>query len=102
MQNGQATVNIDNDCVAKPECSMTQGTFEALCDNPQVFLQNNQTFDRVIGMINSNKLTIISDNQNSSAIISWMIIAERKDPLIKKWDRTNKDGYLITEYSTVF
>jgi hypothetical protein len=27
-----------------------------------------------------------------------MVIAERADPFIKQWDRTNPDGYLVTQY----
>ena len=28
-----------------------------------------------------------------------MVIAERKDPFIKKWDRTDNNGFLITQYT---
>ena len=98
LSNGTATVNIDSECVSSPECAMEQGTFVELCTNPQYFLQNTNTFDRVLGSINNNILSINCENINSSAIISWMIIAERKDDHIKKWERTNKDGYLVTEY----
>jgi hypothetical protein len=98
LQNGQATVNLDTDCVAERGSEMTQGTFEALCANPDYYLQNNSSFDRVKGSISGNILTIISENSASTDKISWMVVAERKDTSIKEWDRTNSSGYLITEY----
>ena len=99
LVNGTAVVNIDKECTQSPECAMDEGTFEALCDNPQIFLQNNQSFDRVRGVIAGATLTITCESQ-AAVEIEWMVIAERADPFIKKWDRTNPDGYLITQYSS--
>jgi hypothetical protein len=98
--NGTAVVNIDKECTQSPECAMDEGTFEALCDNPQIFLQNNQSFDRVRGVIAGATLTITCETP-AAVEIEWMVIAERADPFIKQWDRTNPDGYLITQYSSV-
>jgi hypothetical protein len=100
LQNGQATVNLDTDCVQEQGSEMTTGTFEALCANPDYYLQNNSSFDRVRGSISENILTIICENLSSTDKISWMVVAERKDEAIKEWGRTNSNGYLITEYST--
>ena len=96
--DGSALVNIDKECTHSPECAMDEGTFEVLCDNPQIFLQNNQSFDRVRGVISGAILTITCENP-ASVEIEWMVIAERADPFIKKWERTNPDGYLITQYT---
>jgi hypothetical protein len=101
LENGTTTVNIDSDCVCKPESAMSQGTFEALVTNPDIFLQNKSSFDQIIGSISGNILTIVSNNTASNAMISWMVIGERKDSFIKQWNRTNSDGYLITEYTQV-
>jgi uncharacterized protein YjbI with pentapeptide repeats len=98
LENGTATVNIDSDCVCKPESAMRQGTFEALVANPDIFLQNKNSFDQIIGNISGNVLTIVSNNTSSNALVSWMVIAERKDSFIREWNRTNSDGYLVTEY----
>jgi hypothetical protein len=98
LVDGRALVNIDLDCVDKPECQMSDGTFVALTDNPVCFLQNNQSFDKVKGTIENNILTIVSENSASADVINWLIIAERKDAFIKKWDKTNVDGFLITEH----
>jgi hypothetical protein len=99
LVNGTAVVDINKECTHSPECAMDDGTFEALCANPQIFLQNNQSFDRVRGAIAGCILTITCENPVSNMVIEWMVIAERVDPFIKQWDRTNPDGYLITQYT---
>jgi hypothetical protein len=99
LVNGTAVVNIDKECTQSPEGAMDEGTFEALCDNPQIFLQNNQTFDRVRGVISGATLTITCETP-AAVEIEWMVIAERADPFIKQWDRTNPDGYLVTQYES--
>jgi len=98
LVNGTAVVNIDKECTHSPECAMDEGTFEALCDNPQIFLQNNQSFDRIRGVIAGATLTITCETP-AAVEIEWMVIAERADSFIKQWDRTNPDGYLVTQYS---
>jgi hypothetical protein len=99
LNNGQATVDLDADCVAESDCAMTTGTFESLCANPQYFLQNHTSFSRVKGTINGAILTIECENVNSTDTIYWSVIAERKDQHIKSWERTNANGYLVTEYN---
>jgi hypothetical protein len=76
---------------------MTQGTFMALSKNPQYFLQNTTSFDRVNGNIFGNILTIRSENTQSVDTISWMVIAERKDPEIINDILTDSEGSLIPE-----
>jgi hypothetical protein len=95
--NGKGKVNIDRDCVAESGCEMTQGTFEKLCVNPMCYLQNNNSFNRVLGNINKNILTIICENESSTDIINWMIIAERNDVHVVDLKSTNKNGRFITE-----
>ncbi len=94
--NGLVSVNLNTECVSDPECAMTNGTFEALCSNPQYFLQPT-SFIKLIGNIENGILNIISDS-NSNEKIFWMVIAERKDNSVKIWDKTNSNGYLITEH----
>ena len=98
MSQGSALVNIDSDCTFNTIGNMTQGTFEALTSNPVYYLQNNDSFDKVRGNINRNKLSIICENILSNDHINWMVVAERKDIFIKQWERTDTDGFLITEY----
>ena len=97
--NGIVTVNLDNECVESVDCGMTQGTFEALNKNTRVYLQNNNSFDRIRGTINGNILTIICENTQSNDVIDWMVMGERKDKFIKEWARTNTNGSMITEYT---
>jgi len=99
LQNGQAIVNLDRDCVAEPDCQMTEGTFAELTTNSICFLQNNESFDSLKYSISNNILTIDCENNTSSDTIQWLVIAERKDQFIKNWDKTNADGFLKTEYS---
>lgn len=99
LNNGTATVYIDTQCTYDPQCSMDQGTFAALCTNPQYFLQNMTNYNRVTGTIVAGILTIRCQNTTANDMISWMVIAERADPFIKQWNRTNANGYLITQYS---
>ena len=99
LTNGIATVDINRQCTHNTVGAMEHGTFEALCANPDVFLQNRTGFGRVIGTIQGAILTITCENNTATDLISWMVVAERADPFIKQWDRTDNDGYLITEYS---
>lgn len=98
LQNGAAIVNIDQDSVAESDCAMTQGTFEALCANPQFFLQNPSSFSRLKGSIQGNELHIECEDPTSD-LVYWQVIAERKDPYIQQWERTNPNGFLVTEYT---
>jgi hypothetical protein len=98
LKNGRSVVNIDTDCVNDVECCMELGTFEALCANPMYYLQNHSSFDKVKGDLSGNTLTILCENETSNDTIYWQVIAERKDEYIKQWNRTNNNGYLITEY----
>ena len=99
LSNGRAKASLDKDCVDTPDCAMTDGTFKALCKNPQIFLQNMTSFNRVIGNIEDSTLNVIcEDHSNNGDVISWMIVAERKDEFIKSWDMTNVSGSLVTEY----
>jgi hypothetical protein len=99
LVSGTAIIDINKECTYRPEDGMDDGTFEVLCANPDWFLQNKTGFTRVIGSMSGGYLTITSEDPTSTDTIMWMVIAERKDPSIKQWDRTDSDGYLITQYT---
>jgi len=99
LVNGTATVNLDTDCVAEQDCGMTPGTFQSLCANPQTLLQNKTSFNKIRSSLQGNVLTIQCEDTVSTDTIYWCVIAERKDPFIKSWERTNPNGYLVTEYT---
>ena len=73
LENGGGSASIDS------ASNMTIGTFDALTKNPQLFLQNNESFDKVKGYVQSGSVYVLSENQNSKASIDWSVIAERKD-----------------------
>jgi hypothetical protein len=77
---------------------MTSGTFVALNSNCSYYLQNKDSFDRVLGRIEGNLLLIICENNEATCEVNWMVIGERKDPYIKNWEFTNSKGNLITEW----
>tara|TARA_X000001382_G_scaffold8122_2_gene5901 strand:+ start:11835 stop:12929 length:1095 start_codon:yes stop_codon:yes gene_type:complete len=93
LENGIATVDIDT------PSNMTIGTFEALNQNIQVFVANNDTWDLVKGTYSKGQIIIESNNHLSSAIIDWLVIGERKDQTVIDWDLTDKEGRLIPEHS---
>lgn len=96
LVDGYASVNLDSDCTSR-EQGMTPGTFEELARNPSVFLHNSDSFDRVRGKVTSNILEIWCQNESSTDVITWMVIVERKDSVIKAWDKADDDGYMILE-----
>ena len=98
LVNGTITIDINKECTYSSEGAMDDGTFEALCANAECFLQNKSSFARVMGTISGCTLTITCENASNDTIV-WMVIAERKDPFIKKWDRTDNNGFLITQYT---
>ncbi len=84
--DGIASCSIDS------ASRMTDGTFEALTKNPQLFLQNDSSFDRVRGNVFSGSVQIYSENSSSTDLISWMVVAERKDPAVAESPLYDKYG----------
>lgn len=76
--NGRADVNIDG------ASNMTEGTFSQLTKNVDAYLTNKtkNSWDLVKiedhDILSTGKFTIISNNNLSNAIVSWLVIAERK------------------------
>jgi hypothetical protein len=76
LENGSGSCLIDS------SSRMSDGTFESLTKNSQLFLQNESGFDRVRGNVISGSISVISENINSNDVISWMVVAERRDEAI--------------------
>lgn len=69
---------------------MTPGTFEALCRDPQIWLQNNDNYwDVLKGNVIGSILHIVSNNPQSGASCAWKVVAEGKDEAVVKWDKTD-------------
>jgi hypothetical protein len=91
LQNGVGSASIDY------ASRMTTGTFHALTKNSQLFLQNNESFDRIKGYVQSGSVYVLSENQNSSASIDWSVIAERQDTEMLKSQLYDRNGNYKTE-----
>jgi hypothetical protein len=89
--NGEGSCNID------VSSRLTNGTFNALTRNPQLFLQNNDSFDRIKGKIENGNVYVVSENENSSASVDWTVIAERCDNEILMGGTYGGDGKYKTE-----
>ena len=74
---GKAAVDICKECNITG--GITKGTLNMLGKIPDIFLQNNESFDRVKGILEDEYLHITCENTNSFVNISWMIIIERND-----------------------
>jgi hypothetical protein len=91
LQSGAGSASIDS------ASNMTIGTFNALTKNPQLFLQNNESFDRIKGYVQSGSVYVLSENQNTTASIDWSVIAERKDTEMLKSPLYDRNGKYKTE-----
>ena len=91
LENGEGSASIDS------ASNMTNGTFNVLTKNAQLFLQNNETFDRVRGRIESGSVYVNSENSDSNVKIDWTIIAERNDVEILKSPLYDVNGNYKTE-----
>lgn len=102
LVDGVASVDLDSPIgMNKNWYTMTQGTFAVLNKDLRVFVNNNETWDRVRGkVISQNSSTILlieSENTASTATIDWMVIGTRSDPNIISSDLTDSNGDFITE-----
>lgn len=91
LVNGSATVNIDT------VAGMTEGTFVALNREVQCFTTNESNWDAVKGSVSGNILTIESQNSESTATISWLVIGERQDEHMYDTNWTDDNGKVIVE-----
>lgn len=76
---------------------MTEGTFESLCTNVQCFTTNESDWTPVKGIVSGNTITIMAQDESSTAKVSWMVIGERKDQHMMETNWTDSNGRVITE-----
>jgi hypothetical protein len=88
---GAASVNIDT------VSTMTESTFVLLCRDVQCFTTNESDWTPVKGSVSGNILTIVAQDDTSTATISWMVIGERQDKHIMETEWTDEDGHVIVE-----
>ena len=91
LVKGQAELNLDE------YFGMTEGTIVALNRDFRVFTTNESNWDNVKGKVKNNILYIESNNPESMAEVSWLVIGERQDKEIYESDLTNDEGKIILE-----
>jgi hypothetical protein len=89
---GKAKVSIDL------ASRMTEGTFEVLTQNPDIFLQNKSGWEPLKGSLDKGILNITCKDASSKDTVSWMVVAERADPYIKTVHNVDASGRLIPEW----
>jgi hypothetical protein len=62
-----------------------------------LYLQTENSFDLVKGTINGNEVHIESNNSDSNAFVSWLVVAERNDKSYKDCSKHDEAGNYITE-----
>ena len=90
LRYGKATVDIN---IAS---NMSAGTFEALTQDPEVWVQNITGWTAVKGSVSGATLTIEAAT-NSSDTVAWLVMAERADSDILESETTDAQGHLIPE-----
>ena len=91
LVNGKAEVNIDL------ASRMTDGTFEALCQDVQSYTTNESGWSLTKSYVIENILHIEAQDKTSHDTISWLVIGERKDDGIKNSAITDENGHVIVE-----
>ena len=91
LKNGVAKVNLDE------VSTMTEGTFVALNREIHTYTSNETDWDAVKGKVEGNILHIECQNNQSNAIVSWLVIGERQDKHIMDTDWTDENGKVIVE-----
>ena len=91
LVGGSATVNIDT------AAGMSNGTFVKLNRDVQCFTTNETGWSAIKGSVSGNVLTITAQDNSSTDTISWMVVGERQDDVIKKSVITDDDGNLLVE-----
>jgi hypothetical protein len=91
LASGQAVIDLDE------VVGMTDGTWELLCRDSQVWVQNDSGWSAVRGSVDGSSLTIESHDAVSVDTVSWMVVAERCDPTYMDWSGTDDEGRVILE-----
>jgi len=91
LVDGKVEINIDRNS------NMTEGTFVSLNRDVQCFTSNESGWSSVKGKITGNILTIESSDNDSTDLISWIVIGERKDRHMFEASWTDENGKVIVE-----
>ena len=93
VQLSEGTATVDLDAAA----TMTDGTWELLCRDPQVWVQNEDGWTQVRGAVLGSTLTITAQDGDCTDTVSWLVVAERQDEHMMDTNWTDDDGRVIVE-----
>ena len=91
LVDGKAEVNLDE------VSTMTEGTFVLLNREIHTYTSNETDWDAVRGKVDGNILTIECQNNQSNAMVSWLVIGERQDKHMMDTEWTDDNGKVIVE-----
>ena len=91
LSEGTATVDLDD------AATMTDGTWELLCRDPQVWVQNEDGWTQVRGSVSGSTLTITAQDEDCTDTVSWLVVAERQDEHMMDTNWTDDNGRVIVE-----
>ena len=91
LSEGTATVDLDD------AATMTNGTWELLCRDPQVWVQNQDGWTQVRGSVSGSTLTITAQDGDCTDTVSWLVVAERQDEHMMDTNWTDNNGRVIVE-----
>ena len=91
LANGVAQVNLDK------VSTMTEGTFVLLNREIHTYTSNETDWGAVRGKVEGNILTIECQNNQSNAMVSWLVIGERQDKHMYETEWTDENGKVIVE-----
>ena len=91
LSGGTATVDLD------AAATMTDGTWELLCRDPQVWVQNEDGWTQVRGSVSGSPLTITAQDNDCTDTVSWLVVAERQDEHMMDTNWTDNNGRVIVE-----
>jgi hypothetical protein len=91
LSDGWAEVDLDE------AVGLSEGTWAALCRDPQVWVQNTSGWDAIRGSVEGSTLTIECADSGSGDTVSWLVVAERQDDHIREVDWTDDEGHPILE-----
>lgn len=91
LVNGKAEINLDE------VSTMTEGTFTLLNRDIHTYTSNETDWDAVRGKVNGNILAIECENNQSDAMVCWLVIGERQDKHMMDTEWTDENGRVIVE-----
>jgi cytoskeletal protein CcmA (bactofilin family) len=91
LSGGTATVDLD------AAATMTDGTWELLCRDPQVWVQNEDGWTQVRGSVSGSTLTVTAQDNDCTDTVSWLVVAERQDEHMMDTNWTDNNGRVIVE-----